>query len=148
MRSVIACFAVLFIAAGAQAQVSLQTRYGIEVDRDVYRQNSPEDALTSIIKAIQDKKIDYLLAQLADPAFVDDRVQQVYKGEFSGLVKETTATMIDQPDLLAKLRHFHKDGKWEKSETAASIKVKDSRDQLFFRMVDGRWFLKNQKRPE
>lgn len=148
MRLLIACFALLLLAPVAQAQSVLLKRYGIEYDRDIYRQNSPQEALASIIKTIQERKIDYLMAQLVDPLFVDDRVTQIHKGKFDDLVKETARTMLDQPDLLAKLRHFAKDGEWQASATAASARVKDSRDQIFMIKVEGRWFLKNQKRPE
>src|SRR5215471_10985827 len=50
------------------------SRYGIDLDTKSYPQNTPKDALGSVIKAVAEKQFEYLLAQLADPAFVDQRV--------------------------------------------------------------------------
>src|SRR5262245_61113248 len=57
-------------------------RYGISLDVKTYPQATAKEALASVLKAIDARKIDYLVAQLADPSFVDDRVKRVYAGKF------------------------------------------------------------------
>ncbi len=129
---------------GATAQES-GARYGIEPDLDNYPQKTPKVALESILKAIQIKKVDYLLAQLADPAFVDRRVKEVHGGKFEEMVKETTSKLIDDPETVPLLRRFLKEGEWEDGDDAVSAKLKDVKERLFFRKSGGRWFLENRK---
>src|SRR5690348_9777120 len=69
---------VSFIAAGLSAQTGDKDkpviRYGIELDIKKFPQNTPKDGLGSVLKAIGEKRFDYLLAHLTDPAFVDKQV--------------------------------------------------------------------------
>jgi len=122
-------------------------RYGIELDRENFPQDTPKEVLESIMKAIQMKKVDYLVAHLADPAFVDQRVKEVHGGRFEDMVRETTAQLVDNPDTLKTFRRFLKEGKWEGEKgTAASARVTGVKDTLFFRKIDDRWFLENRKK--
>jgi hypothetical protein len=123
------------------------TRYNIEVDLDNYPQATPKDALASVIKAIERKRVEYLLAHLTDPDFVDQRVKDL-GGKFPELVREATVKLIDDPEALRKLRRIEKDGEWEMAEGKASAKVKDVREQAFLRKVGERWFLENRTEPE
>jgi hypothetical protein len=123
----------------------LNTRYEITVDQDAFSQKTPKEALTSVLKAIQAKKIDYLVAQLSDPAWVDQLIKEEHKGSFDGMVKEVTTKLLDDSDTVAQLRRFIKDGEWEDGEDTASAKLKDSKDRVFLRKLEGRWFLENRK---
>jgi hypothetical protein len=124
-------------------------RYGIEANLRDYPQEPPKEALASVLRASERGRINYLLAHLADPAFVDKRVKDVYGGDFEELVRETTAKLTDNPATLKELQRFLKEGEWEAGETTASAKLKDIKDrQVFFRKIGPRWYLENRQKPE
>src|SRR5437667_9610302 len=81
MRKRVAMGALLTIVVGVEAQQGdkgkVPQRYGLDLDAKRFPQSNPKEALGSVLKAIGDKRIDYLLAHLADPAFVDKRVSQI-----------------------------------------------------------------------
>src|SRR5262249_13863991 len=123
-------------------------RYGIEGDLERYPQASPKEALSSVLKAIDHRKIDYLLAQLSDPEFVDKRVQKVHGGKFEGLVEETAAKLANDPGEVKKLRRFIDGGRWKTKNNTATATLKDVPEHVYFRNIGGRWFLENQHRPK
>jgi hypothetical protein len=136
-------------------------RYSVEANLDSYPQDTPEKALESVIQAMENKAIDYLVAQLADPDFVDRRVQMYAERfpkakpeareqlAFDELVKEVTAHMANDPTLFKELKRISK-GEWEKAETAASVSLKDNKEKrVFMRKIGNRWYLENrQTEPE
>ena len=138
----------LFLATGTQ-EARAAKRYGIEANLDSFPQATPKEALASVIQAIENKRIDYLLAQLTEPDFVDQRVKEVYGGDFDELVKETTTKLNDNPGTLKELRRFLKEGDWENADTTATAKLKDVKDrQVFMKKVDKRWYLENRQKAE
>src|SRR5437660_5776993 len=68
------------------------TRFGVPADLSTYPQATPKETLTSVLKAIDNKRIDYLLTHLSDPDFVDRRVT-VYGNKFDAVVQETTENL-------------------------------------------------------
>jgi hypothetical protein len=145
MRKAAAIFVcVMMMAGGALAQKG--QRYGIETNLEDYPQAAPKAALESVIKAIENKKIDYLLAQLADPTWVDNRVKTIHDGKFEGLVKETSDKLTKDPTAIKELRRILKEGEWKEEDTAASACLKDAKDAcVFLRKIEGRWFLEDRK---
>jgi hypothetical protein len=123
-------------------------RYGIESDVDKYPQATPKDTLASVLKAIEYRKVDYVLAQLADPEYVDRRVKQVHAGKFDGMVEETTAKLANDPGVIKKLRRFLNEGTWDTQETTASASLPDAPERVHLRKIDARWFFENQDRPK
>lgn len=141
-------FVLVSVAWGQQAKQP-PVRYGIEADLDNYPQAEPKAALDSVLKAIDKKKIDYLLAQLGDPQWVDNRVQKVYGGKFEAMVKETTTKLAADPTEIEELRRFLREGTWDAGDTEARATLKDIPDrQVLFRKIEGRWYLEDQKKPE
>ena len=138
------------VAVPAQPpQEAAPRRYGIEANLRDYPQETPKETLASVLRAIERRRINYLLAQLADPAFVDKRVKEIYGGEFEELVRETTHKLADNPAEVKQLQRFLKDGEWEGGETTASVNLKDVKDrQVFFRKIGQRWYLENRQKPE
>jgi hypothetical protein len=121
-------------------------RYAIEADLDTYPQATPKDALRSVLKAIDARRIDYLLAHLADPEFVDQRVQAL--GRFEEVVRATTDNLADDPASVRELRRFLNDGEWQESGEAASAGHKEVKGRrAFFRKSGTRWFLENRRKP-
>ena len=138
------------LACPAQAAAGLERvkRYGVELDLDKYPQATPKDALASVLKAIEYRKIDYLLAHLADPKYVDHRVQQVHGGKFEGMVEEVTDKLSNDPGAVKKLHQFLDEGTWETQENTASVKFKEGTERVYLRKIDNRWFFENQGRAK
>lgn len=155
----LACVSVLAVSAGVQAQDKLAVRYTYEVDLEAYAQKTPQETLKSVVKAIGTKKIDYLLAHLADPEYVDARVDKykklIPKGNepgkallaFKRLVQETEEYFLEDPEQIQQLRRFAKEGDWKMDEatSVASIKGLVGR-HVFMKKVRDRWFLENRQR--
>jgi hypothetical protein len=160
MRGSFALWVVLVLVIGIQAQaqqdakdakpdVKPSKRYGIEPNLELYPQSKPEETLASVLQAIERKRITYLLAHLADPDFVDNRVKKVYGGDFDEMVKETTTKLAGNPDSVKELHRFLTEGEWERGENKASASLKDIKDRkVYMRRIGKRWFLENQQQAE
>jgi hypothetical protein len=152
MHHVLTLWVFFTLVIGLAAQAPTQApprRYGIEANLRDYPQETTKEALASVLRASERGRINYLLAHLADPAFVDKRVKDVYGGDFDELVRETTAKLTDNPATLKELQRFLKEGEWEGGETTASAKLKDIKDrQVFLRKIGPRWYLENRQKPE
>lgn len=147
------------VAVSAQNGDKLAKRYGFDSNPAFYPQDTPKKALQSVVKAIESKRINYLLAQLADPQFVDEAVAefkiQVPKGSdeaktflaFDRLVEETSAYFLDDPTILRELRVFAKEAQDEGKDespfigTAPSIQGR----KVYLKKLEGRWFLENRQ---
>ena len=159
MRFVGTCLLVTLAGlAGAQEQEKLAQRFNLEVSQSQYPQKTPQEALQSIVKAYDGKRMDYLLAHLAEPRFVDEAVAN-YKNNlregtekskqflaFDRLVSETTQYFLEDPTLLKELRRFAKDAEWETNDGQAvgSLKTVQGR-KVFLQKHEGRWFLENRQ---
>lgn len=146
-------FAILWLALAcvvASAQTPREKaparRYGIEPDLETYPQNTPKDTLASVLKAIDRGRVDYLLAQLADPAWVDRRIAAT-GGKFDSLVEETTRKLNDDRSAVKQLRRMLREGEWTKGEDVVTARLKDTLDVARFRQVEGRWYFQNDKDP-
>jgi hypothetical protein len=143
-------FVLTFLSASAalaQQTKEPPKRFGIDADLENYPQADAKTAFASVMKAIDNQKIDYLLAQLSDPQWVDERVQKVHGGKFDEAVKETTQLLTNDPGTIEELRRFLRDGTWGGDDTEARVSLKDMPDhQVSFRKIDTRWYLKNEKK--
>jgi hypothetical protein len=129
-----------FIVAGARADAP---RYGIAPDPKAYPQATPQEALASVLKAVEAKRFDYLAAQLADPTFVDDRVNRLFGGRFEMQVEETANQF--SPAAAKLFGRFLKDGEWMTEKDTASVRLKDVKDRaVYFRRIGERWYLENR----
>ena len=149
--------ATLFFSVPIAAQTQSGARYGFDVLESKYPQKSPEDTLASAIKAIDTKKFEYLMAQLADPGYVDKKIEEyknLFKGKeesrtllaFERLGKETAKYFQDDPLLVKDLKRFAKDGMWKKEANKAMCTSKAlSGRQVFMRKIQDRWFLENKQ---
>jgi hypothetical protein len=122
-------------------------RYGVNADYKTYPQATPKETLTSLLKAVEDKRIDYVLAHLADPHWVEDRVKH-HDGKFDEVVKECRETKLD-PSAVKQLRRLLQDGDWKVEEKTAEVNLKEVPDRsVRFYKVGDRWFMENGYRPE
>lgn len=146
MRAAVVC--LLVVAGASLAQEKIAPRYGIEADTDRYAQKSAKDTLRSVLQAIEAKKIDYLLAHLAEPSFVDERVKQT-GGKFEVMVQETTAKLNADPESIRTLRDLLSSGEWkEEAETASVAKAGMNGKSAHFRKIGTRWYFENRQKPE
>lgn len=130
--------AILLLLAGGS------TRYGIAPDTAAYPQATAREALASVLKAAEAKRVDYIVAQLADPSFVDDRVKRLYAGRFAEQVEDTRARL--DPLTLKLLQRFLKDGDWQDDGKRATVRLKDHERRLHFKKDDGRWFMEHAEK--
>jgi hypothetical protein len=143
---------VILAVAGAHAQApgepQATKRYGVEVNLEDFPQGTPKQTLGSVLKAIEDGRIRYLLAQLADPQWVDQRVKEIHGGRFDGLIEETTGKLSSDRTTVRELRRFLTNGTWEEAGDTASARLPDLKNrQVYLRKIGGRWFLENQQKP-
>jgi hypothetical protein len=132
----------LFAAAGV-ARVA--PRHGVVADVESFPQSSPKETLRSVLKAIDLKRLDYLLAHLSDPDWVDHRVS-ITGGGFPELVKEA-ADRLDPPTV-KELRRFLKDGEVEQLDSSAVLRLKEIKDRVVrFRKIDRSWYLVHSRKP-
>jgi hypothetical protein len=162
MMQLVSIFAIVILMVGlAPAQDDAKKasrRFGFDVDEVIYPQKMPAEAMKSIVTAIDRKRVDYLLAQLADPAWVDYWVDQ-YKQEFTlgkeegrrllafeRLTKETNLYHQNDPLIVKDLRVFAKDAKWaEEGETAIGTVETIPARKVYLKKVGDRWFLENRQ---
>jgi hypothetical protein len=162
MMQLVSIFAIVILMVGlAPAQDDAKKasrRFGFDVDEVIYPQKMPAEAMKSIVTAIDRKRVDYLLAQLADPAWVDYWVDQ-YKQEFTlgkeegrrllafeRLTKETNLYYQNDPLIVKDLRVFAKDAKWaEEGETAIGTVETIPARKVYLKKVGDRWFLENRQ---
>lgn len=136
----------LSLAASLAAQDAPGTRYRVEPNLDAYPQATPKEALQSVVKAIDGQQFDYLLAQLADPQFVDARVKAL-AGGFPELVRETRTRLGEDPSAVRDLRRFAGDGEVEEAGETATVRLKDVKNRaVFLKKVKERWYLENRQK--
>ena len=140
----------------------LVRRYGFELNETLYPQKSPQETMKSIALALKRGKVDYMLAFLVDPVYVDywvNRYKKVYKQgreearvllAFDRLARETNQYYLDEPYVLRELRTFAKEGEWKEDGDLAEGTVKSlPARKMYLRRIDERWVLENgqQDRP-
>lgn len=141
--SVLLLMGATVVLASDTAKVP-EKRYDVTPDLTAYSQDTPKDALASIIKTVENKRIDYLLAHLTEPDWVDTRVQE-NGGNFVPVVEEAKGKLLDDPAPLKQLKLFQKEGDWKENSDRASVGHKDVADRrVYLRKIDGRWFLLNR----
>jgi hypothetical protein len=149
MRSAVVLGTLLIIAAPLAAQKKdppAPARFGVEADLDVFPQESAKAALASVLKAIDTHRIDYLVAQLADPDEVDKKVQAV-GGKFEPYLKQVTDSFSDNPESARQLRKFASEGEFSVNGDSAVVSHKEIKGrQVFLRKAGGRWFLQDQQK--
>jgi hypothetical protein len=121
-------------------------RYGISAVRDIFPQSTPQETLASVVKAIDGRRMDYILSQLADPDYVDQRVRDVHNGRFSAMVDEATEKLARDPGTVSRFRRYLKEGEWEVQDSTATVRLKDRPDIVGFRKIGPWWYMDNRKR--
>jgi hypothetical protein len=134
--------------------------FGIDLNLERYPQNTPKEALASVLKTLDDSRVDYLLAHLADPEFVEAKLK-IYRTQlppsvkpearevlaFQRLVKVTTEHFRDDPTRVKELQRFAKDGEWQADDAKASVSLKaNPARKVFLKKVQGRWVMEDREK--
>lgn len=120
-------------------------RFGIALDEASFPQNSPENLRKSLLKALDLDKIEYLLAHLADPLFIDKNIKEVHEGNFAKQVAETREKL--KKGLKSPLESLLKDGKLEVTAKSASLKDSTLKDfALSMKLENNKWYMENNKK--
>jgi hypothetical protein len=144
LRSVAVVMFTLWPAFGAAAE-GPAARFGVMPDLKSFPQTTPKETLASTLKAIDLKRIDYLLAHLTDPDWIDGRVESAGDG-FRELVKEAGDKL--DPPTVKRLKQFLEQGEIETLDATAVVKHKDVKDRVVrLRKVNNRWYLRNANKP-
>jgi hypothetical protein len=148
MRVVVAVLAgVIGVAPSLAQEPKVAPRYKVEADLKTYPQGSAKEVLASVLKALDNKRIDYLLAHLADPKWVDERVA-IFGGKFAEVLKEARTQLADNPAEVKLLRRFLEKGEWQLDEATATVRLADIADRrVYLRKLDGRWFFESRWKP-
>jgi hypothetical protein len=143
MQRYVAWLSVVVLSGALAHGDSPATRHGVTADLKSFPQSTPKETLASVLKAIELKRFDYLLAHLADPEWVDNRAEAE---SFKELVQETRAK-LDAPTV-KKLMRFLEEGEFETLDTQAVIRHKVIKDRVVrLRKIDKRWYFQQANKP-
>lgn len=138
---------VLANTAAAQKPETLGNRHGVEVDFDGFPQSTPQEALRSVLKAADAGRFDYLIAQLADPPGMDQRIKDA--GSFAKFLDTVKNKWRDDPENAKELRKYSSEGTWEQTAETATAKHPDIKGrQVFFKKIGNRWYLENRQKAQ
>lgn len=119
-------------------------RYGIPLDATHFPQVGPQQAVRSIVKALDDKQVAYMLAHLISPEDVDAKLN----GEVAALRRLAgKATGESTLQLRAALVDHLEHGRWIIKGSRALSEV-NNRADLTLERVDLRWYLHNIPRQK
>jgi hypothetical protein len=123
-------------------------RFMIDLNQVGYPQRTPKEAFTSIIKAVENERFDYLLAHLLEPSWIDKRIRE-FNLTPAKMAAEIRKKYTDDPELMKELRKFSIDGELTETADTAVIRLKGVRDrQIFMKKIGTRWFMENRRIEE
>jgi hypothetical protein len=137
-------------------------RFGVELDLKRFPQATPQEALQSVLKAVDSGRVYYLAAHLADPKWINEEVQKQKrqlpkKGSeedrdlvaFDEVVQAISKHLRDDPSLLRDLRRIGKEGQWQQlAPDRSAAKAKGTGRLAIFRKIGKRWFLENRQEKD
>ena len=114
---------VLLSAASLAAQDApapkYQSRFNVEYNKVNYPQSEAKAAFKSVVKAIDENRHEYLMAQLVDPVFVDARV-----AEYKALMFPPESLLAEDEEIAGELDPLLKKRKIFAKETNEKNRVK------------------------
>lgn len=114
-------------------------RYGQEADLRLYPQDTPQQSIESVIKAMRAADISYMLAHLVSPTEVDRKL----KGDRDAFRKlAVKATPEKTKEMVTELQKLLDDGTWTMRRNLCWATVDGKRD-LTLEKVGNRWFMHN-----
>lgn len=121
-------------------------RHGIALDTTTYPQGTPQQTLASVLRAVEAKRVDYVVAQLADPTWIDERIKRLYAGKFAEQVADTQARL--DPVAVKLLQKLQKEGEWQVADKEARLAAKGVADRsVYLKKLGERWVLEHKQSP-
>ena len=109
-------------------------RFEILHNPDLYKQETPQETLTSVIIAVGRERYDYLAAHLLDPAFVDVRlaISQTYFERVSGqqIVATAAGAALRAADLDLRVREVATRANFQNLTGQIGRKIADEPDNV------------------
>jgi hypothetical protein len=138
MRPLFAIAIGLLAVAGASAQ-DVPPRFDIIYNSELYRQDTPQETLKSLLGAISRERYDYALAHLIDPADVNARLaaNQTYFERMAAEQVGSTAAgrALDAPEFQRRVQ-----------DVGTRLNVRQLGDQLRSKLTDETDNVKDLKR--
>lgn len=124
-------------------------RYGIGRDLNAFPQDSPLTLKSSILKSLEAGRIDYLIAHLTDPKFIDPRIAKSFEGKLENQARETKAKLVGT-ELGNQLKLILQGGQLTiKGNEAVIIHPKLGNGLIVrFLKIEKLWYMDNRKSQE
>ena len=133
-------------------------RYGVDLNLKRFPQATPQEALQSVLKTLESRKIFYLVAHLADPKYIDEQVREQKKQvgrkgkeadrdlvAFDRVVQDITRHLREDPSLVRDLQRLGREAEWDVGADKATARHKGAGRRALFRKIGERWFLENKQ---
>ena len=140
----VAAIALWISSAVVAEEANPNLRYGIPVDRTRFSQDGPQQTVRSIVRALNDGKVAYMLAHLIAPDDVDAKLKldRAALRQLAGkATPESTGELRD-----ALLDHLEQ-GRWIIKGGRALSEVQGRAD-LTLERIGGRWYMHNVPRQK
>lgn len=142
MRTLFSIVAVVALAGSGSSDSD--KRYDQAIDLKKYPQATPKETLASFIKCVENKDIEYFVAQVAEPKWVDRRVKDL-GGHFDDVIKEARQKLVDDPATLKQLARLARDGEWKTEDDQATVSLADAPEKpVHFVKKGDRWYVENR----
>jgi len=130
MRSFLGLVAVIVVASALFAQQpDVPPRFDVLHNAELYKQDTPQNTLNSVLIAIERDRFDYVIAHLLDPALVDARLatNQTYFERVANeqVSKTALAQILKGAELEARVR-----------QVANALNVKQLASQMREKLAD------------
>jgi lambda repressor-like predicted transcriptional regulator len=134
--------ALLVTASAAAEEANPNLRYGIPVDPTHFSQDGAQQTVRSIVRALDDGKVSYMLAHLIAPEDIDAKLK-FDRAALRRLAGKATAASTEK--LRNALVDHLEQGRWIIKGGRALSEVQDRAD-LTLERVGGRWYMHNVPR--
>jgi hypothetical protein len=133
MRPLLSLAAGLFLTSFSAGQ-DVAPRFEILHNPDLYRQETPQETLTSVIIAVGRERYDYLAAHLLDPAWIDARMAttQAYFERVTGeqIVSTAAGAALRAADLELRVREVATRANFQNLTSQIGRKIADEPDNF------------------
>jgi len=126
--------AVGLVLAAAAAGQDVAPRFGVLHNPDLYKQDTPQEALAAALGAIDRERYDYLVAHLLDPDWVDGRIaaNRGYFDRVAGeqIVATAAGAALRGPELDARVREVSTRLNYQRLTADVRRKLADEPDNV------------------
>jgi hypothetical protein len=109
-----------------------KAKFAVLPNLELYSQKTPKEALDSVLNAIQRDRVDYIVAHLLDPAFVQSRIDatQAYYEKVAGQEFAAAGASLTSKELIDKSRDRAATLGYERLKRDISAKLLEEPDNI------------------